>query len=60
MLDYTFSTELSESVATYNSYVSQCTDYRQQLLDNQQELVVLDVKNENSKAAESMHNKKVS
>ena len=44
---------------THNTYIHQCTDYRQQLQDNEQELKVMEVKEENSKVAESMQAIKV-
>ena len=39
---------------TYTSHIHQCNDYRQQLKDNEQELLVLEVKCENAQAAEGM------
>ena len=53
------SEELSEAKMQFNSYIHQCNDYRQQLQENQQELMVLEVKNENAKVAEEMQHAKV-
>lgn len=54
-----FSEELAETRMTYNRYIHQINDCRQQLIDNEKELVVLEVKNENSQAAEAMQAQKV-
>ena len=44
---------------TYNAYIHQLNDIKQQLKDNDQELQVMEVKNENAKVAEEMQAKKV-
>lgn len=44
---------------TYNAYIHQVNDMKQQLKDNDEELKVLDVKNENAKVAEEMQAAKV-
>ena len=54
------SEDLSEAKMTYNAYVHQIDDIQQQLKDNEQELKVLEVKNENAKVAEEMMAAKVS
>ncbi len=43
----------------HNTYIHQCNDYRQQLQDNKRELKVLEVRCENTKAAEIMQATKV-
>ncbi|KAL3868233.1 hypothetical protein ACJMK2_041064 [Sinanodonta woodiana] len=53
------SDELAEAKRTYNTYIYQINDIQQQLKDNEQELVVLDVKVENAKAAEEIQATKV-
>ncbi|KAK3089571.1 hypothetical protein FSP39_004696 [Pinctada imbricata] len=53
------SEELSQAKMTYNAYIHQLNDIKQQLKDNEQELQVLEVKNENAKVAEEMQAKKV-
>lgn len=53
------SQELSQAKMTHNTYIHQCTDYRQQLHDNEQELKIQEVKNENAKVSESMQATKV-
>jgi NADH/NAD ratio-sensing transcriptional regulator Rex len=45
---------------TFNAYIHQVNDMQQQLKDNDEELQVLDVKNENAKVAEEMQAAKVS
>ena len=54
-----FSEELSQAKMTYNAYIHQLNDIKQQLKDNDQELQVMEVKNENAKVAEEMQAKKV-
>ncbi len=54
-----FSEELAVAKMTHNTYIHQCNDYRQQLQDNKQELQVLEVRFENTKAAETMQATKV-
>lgn len=54
-----FSEELSEAKMTYNAYIHQINDITQQLKDNDQELKVLEVKNENARVAEEMQAAKV-
>ena len=44
---------------TYNAYTHQINDIEQNLKDNEQELKVLQVKNENAKVAEEMQAAKV-
>lgn len=53
------SEELSTAKMTYNSYIHQANDYRTQINDNGQELQVLKVRHENTKAAEAMQDTKV-
>lgn len=53
------SQELSEEKMLFNSYIHQCNDLRQQFEDNEQELMVLEVKHENAKTAEEMQAAKV-
>lgn len=53
------SEELSEAKMTYNAYIHQINDITQQLKDNEQELKVLEVKNENARVAEEMQAAKV-
>ena len=45
---------------TFNAYSHQINDMQQQLQDNEQELKVLEVKNENARVAEEMQGAKVS
>lgn len=51
--------ELSHVKMTFNGYIHQINDVTQQLIDNEQELKVLEVKNENAKAAEEIQAAKV-
>lgn len=44
---------------TFNAYIHQINDITQQLKDNEQELKVLEVKNENAKVAVEMQEAKV-
>jgi len=44
---------------TYNAYIHQINDITQQLKDNDQELKVLEVKNENARVAEELQAAKV-
>lgn len=53
------SEEYSQAKMTYNAYIHQVNDMKQQLKDNDEELKVLDVKNENAKVAEEMQAAKV-
>ncbi|KAK3584816.1 hypothetical protein CHS0354_006233 [Potamilus streckersoni] len=53
------SDELAEAKRTYNAYIYQINDIQQQLKDNEQELLVLDVKVENARAAEEIQATKV-
>lgn len=59
MIGYFFSEEYSQAKMTYNAYIHQVNDMKQQLKDNDEELKVLDVKNENAKVAEEMQAAKV-
>ena len=54
------SEELAGAKMTFNTYIHQCNDYRQQLKDNETELQVLEVRCENTKAAEALQATKVS
>ena len=54
------SEEYSQAKMTFNAYIHQVNDMKQQLKDNDEELKVLDVKNENAKLAEEMQAAKVS
>lgn len=54
------SEEYSQAKMTFNAYIHQVNDMQQQLRDNDEELKVLDVKNENAKVAEEMQAAKVS
>lgn len=58
-MGYFFSEEYSQAKMTYNAYIHQVNDMKQQLKDNDEELKVLDVKNENAKVAEEMQAAKV-
>ena len=51
--------ELSVAKMLYNSYIHQANDFRQQIQDNEQEVKVLTVKAENTRAAESLIDEKV-
>ncbi|CAL1526941.1 unnamed protein product [Lymnaea stagnalis] len=53
------SEELNEAKMTFNAYIHQVNDVSQQLIDNEQEMKVLQVKNENAKVAEEMQATKV-
>lgn len=59
MTEFFFSEEYSQAKMTYNAYIHQVNDMQQQLKDNDEELKVLDVKNENAKVAEEMQAAKV-
>lgn len=59
IIGYFFSEEYSQAKMTYNAYIHQVNDMKQQLKDNDEELKVLDVKNENAKVAEEMQAAKV-
>ncbi|XP_059162874.1 coiled-coil domain-containing protein 178-like [Physella acuta] len=54
------SEDLAEAKMTFNAYVHQVNDINQQLIENDQELKILKVKNENAKIAEEMQATKVS
>lgn len=53
------SEELSEAKMTFNNYISDLNKYHHELKDNQQELRILEVRCENTKAAEDMQATKV-
>lgn len=53
------SEELAEAKMTFSSYISDLNQYHQELKDNQQELRILEVRCENTKAAEEMQATKV-
>ncbi|KAI8786931.1 coiled-coil domain-containing protein 178 [Biomphalaria glabrata] len=53
------SQELSEAKLNFNAYVHQINDINSRLIDNEQEMKVLQVKNENAKIAEGMQATKV-
>ncbi|XP_013420633.1 coiled-coil domain-containing protein 178 isoform X2 [Lingula anatina] len=53
------SEDLAEAKMNNNTYIHQMNDCRQQLHDNDQEMIVLNVKNENSRAAEEIQARKV-
>lgn len=53
------SEELAEAKMTFNNYISDLNKYHHELKDNQQELRILEVRCENTKAAEEMQATKV-
>ncbi|KAH9515273.1 hypothetical protein Btru_014037 [Bulinus truncatus] len=53
------SQELTEAKLNFNAYVHQINDINSRLIDNEQEMKVLQVKNENAKIAEEMQATKV-